>query len=429
MSSATPCILAMLVALLGLLTAQEPVPKKKPRSPDELYALYQLRSDRWSKLSSNKRETYFRTVFGDWTLEELELVFPQWRFRDLSTHLIRRWASLDPEGAMAQIERQEKKNATMLLRSSRELEGGQGSLVSAELGNQMQIVISSWSKKEPKKVWQMIRDKKGFLKSSTPFRHFASYIAGEAMRGLAQSDSKFAISEIFKQENLLWKERMLTAFCETSPKGQDWLAITGQMLNAPTRRGKFLPIVREDLMGRWMEDDAEAASQWFIANASTLLMIHKTIYSDSGLDRVEKIIPSLGAAVGYWFIRNPEDALAWITMNEAYVENDSVFFAAFLSGASGVGKSRADKGWKVRSKIASLESRKERSRFALKLGLSLFGFDNWPYGRSPDDEFRKPDRADLNFISMEIGKMNLDAASAAQLYRKFKAIAQSPQNE
>ena len=426
MKTVVPWILSV-VALVGFTNAQEAAPKKKLRSGNELHALYQSRSDHWSKLPSNKRESYSKAVFGDWSVEELKLVFPQWRFRELSTDLMRQWATLDPEGALAQIEWLEKKKAHILERSTRELEGGGGAMISVEIAEQMKIVFSAWSKKEPLKVWSLIENKKGFLADSIPFRHHASSIAGSAFGGLVKVKPDYAFSRIVDQEDWLWKNKLLNTFCDHCPKSKNWKKRFTNYLNSKGLDSRGLHAVYENMMGRWLEDDPIEASNWYAKNAPKLLSFERTQYSDEG-DIVHKITPSLGGAVAFWFRRDPLKATAWIIRNKSSFEKDKRFAPSFLRQRA-YGYFQSKKLKDARATIGRLESQKDRGILAEILGPSLFGLNNTPYNFGTSFDGGPLTESQLKEVFQEIKKMNLGPTSSDELYRRSKAIAQSPKKE
>jgi hypothetical protein len=389
----------------------------------------------WSSEAESTRPAYdamVREIFDALSDNEISLVAQHVHGIDVEEEAFRRWSRFDPAGALKAVRAIEDKNAAEIRLAGTGLEGGPGEAMSAWVFGMYLAALDGWSDVAPKAAWESFKQREGPLAKSLVVEDYTSYFYEVLFEHLARTEPDFAFNEFMVADLGEYEELngvgILQGYLRSAPQGRDWMKVLEQSLSRGLPRGwRFYSVLRTDLMGRWLEDDPDAAKKWFSGGDIEGLNWTFVEPPSGDLDRFESDSDSpkqqqaakekrrndLGSAAGYWAARDFPAAWRWMKAYRAYSREG--FEAEVLDGMSAFFNeerwgSQTDAREHCLKAVATLPDQLDRDQFALRFATVLWVFDDTEFlGQPPPDKAKWLEKVRGSITTL---RLSPEAASA-----------------
>jgi hypothetical protein len=274
------CLFVTLLVSVGMggVTQASPPDPVAPCAPDEQNPEKQraddIRADiekafeAWAEKPEETRLAYdakARQILDSMSEDEIRLVAQYVHDLDIEDEAFRRWARFDPAGALKAARAVEDANASEIKLFGTGLEGGPGEARSGWVFGMYLGAIEGWSEVAPKAAWESFKKRQGPLSKSLVVDDYLNYFYQVLFNHLAKVDPDLAFQELitFRADECeeLLTATMLAGYLRGAPRGRDWRKEATQLLERRWRQGWLYREIHAALMGRWLQDDPEAAEK------------------------------------------------------------------------------------------------------------------------------------------------------------------------
>ena len=309
--------------------------ENKPRTLEDLEKIVLESEAHWDQTKAQWRdlEDLRRNVVEGWSLEEIEIAAKNSKFSDWREACLERWGTLDPQSAVGYCLATARQRPDVYDAASRELEGGINGLIVQRIGLNLNEALSGWARKDSKAAWEAANDPKGEIKNSRAFADYGYLVPIKIFRYLSAKDPGYAIAEFEKHQDLLFRQSMLEGMSVGLPKGHDWKDLFQRVAKSPQAdRWAIVVVMRGAMLGRWMENDADAAVKWFRSPEGEVFSVEVVeeragevagdLFSEAPDEREivkTRVKISVAEAVRYWLSRDREGAIEWLKVHPELV--------------------------------------------------------------------------------------------------------------
>ena len=179
----------------------------------------------------------------------------------------------------------------------------------------LEAAMTGWSRRDPKAAWRAVNHSEGELAGFALLENYGYLLPRTIFKHLARVDPGEAIAEFKKHPDTLYRESMLVGLSRGLPEGFDWKSLFDEILASLEEDEKWLHRrLRENLLARWMQDDADAAMKWFRSEAGQEISLRDEIVDEIKQGEEEYTVES---TVSYWWIRDSAGAEQWLRKNPA----------------------------------------------------------------------------------------------------------------
>jgi len=179
----------------------------------------------------------------------------------------------------------------------------------------LEAAISGWSRRDPKAAWHAVNDSEGELAGSALLDGYGYILPRSIFEHLARQDPEFAIAEFLKNPDTLYRDSMLVGLSRGLPEGFDWKNLLAKLLDSLSDQEEWLERrLLENILARWMQDDADAAMKWFRSEAGQELSLRDVGEDESESGPRQYTVES---TVSFWWIRDSAGAEKWLRKNPA----------------------------------------------------------------------------------------------------------------
>lgn len=315
---------------IGLAEEQ---PERPPRSVKELVASLEMAGQKiYSEGLRGKDEiSYQQKILANWSGPEINLVLNQLEGDRLGgVHywkepLIEQSAYLDEEPECIIILGFNSVIGTDLDKSHHASGRYSAEMEVRSYYDYLESVIKGWSRRDPKAAWAAINKPNGRLSRSVLLKEYGHHLCKHIFVHLSKVDHEFALAELFKHPDRLYRRSMLKGMSRGLPSGLDWRKFYESIVKT-IKEKKWDPIItlRDRILARWMQDDHKAAIAWFhskVGEAISLMEVE--VYDDENPSKpigVKKDRVSLRFAIRHWLANDKEGATAWLKDHPEMIE-------------------------------------------------------------------------------------------------------------
>ena len=327
----------LIACLMLIITSLAPCAEEKSldqQIADKLKTRFEKAHADWSNKPEATRPAYdavVRQVFDTLNQDEIRLVAQYLFMNEVQEEAFRRWARFDAAGALKAIRAFEDGNAAKIRLAGTGLEGGPGEVIEGYVFDMYWGALDGWSAVEPLAAWQAFKKREGPLSNSLVIEGYLSEFYRVLLERLAKVDPDLAYNELinYRSDDFeeIHVESMLGGYLRGAPQNRDWRMEANRLLTREWRPGSRVHSeIRTALMGRWLQDDAKAAEEWFRGTD-----IEGLSWSYRNASKDVKIRNDLGSAAGYWAARDLPAAWDWMKSYKGFERKG--FGAAVLHGA------------------------------------------------------------------------------------------------
>lgn len=388
--------------------------------------------DAWFQRPPESRRPYasmLQKVVDSLSDEEIPLI-GRFQADDAFNQMVfRRWATKDHAAALSEARKVEDANAAEISLTGTGLEGGPGEAVCGYVFEMYLGAVEGWSQVDPKAAWDSFKKLEGPFSKSKVVEEFSSNFDRAILLSLAKLDPDFAFKEMMARgDDEFLMGRMLEGYLRGAPDHRDWKKDVDRLLERKWDREWVYGEIRCTLMGRWLEDDPEAAEKWFReGQVEGLHWFYNRLLNDVGdpFDTksaaeekppapIEKKRYDLSYAVGFWAARDFPGALRWLKSHEGKLEEG--FENGLLRGAeSCLGEYKEALPYLV-DQLGKVPDQKDRDFFALTFAKVLWKFNDTRFIDQPP-----PDKSEwLKQIGKRLSKLQLSPETEKRILEKLK---------
>lgn len=328
---------ALVGAVMLVLTCLAPCEQKLTDAEQQTVAKIEKRIeeayDRYSGKLGETEDAYLakvRKILESLSEDEVRLA-AQHVGLEIEREAFRAWARFDATGALKAVRVVEDANADEIKLAGTGLEGGPGEAMQEYVCEMYLGAIEGWAEVAPTVAWESFKERKGSLGNSLVIDDCLSSFYRVLFEHLAKIDPGRAFKELISHRSTDFEEMhvasMFGGYLRGAPRGRDWRKEVNQLLEREWMNDwRVHSEIRTALMGRWLQDDAEAAEEWFHgSDVEGLSWSYR-----SGGEGV-KIRYDLGSAAGYWAARDLPTAWNWVKSYKGFKREG--FGGAVLHGA------------------------------------------------------------------------------------------------
>lgn len=353
--------------------------------------------DAWFQRPPESRRPYasmLQKVVDSLSDEEIPLIGRFQADDDFNQMVFRRWATKDHAAALSEARKVEDANAAEISLTGTGLEGGPGEAVCGYVFEMYLGAVEGWSQVDPKAAWDSFKKLEGPFSKSKVVEEFSSNFDRAILLSLAKLDPDFAFKEMMARgDDEFLMGRMLEGYLSGVPDHRDWKKDVDRLLERKWDREWVYGEIRCTLMGRWLEDDPEAAEKWFReGQVEGLHWFYNRLLNDVGDPfatksaaeekppaPIEKKRYDLSYAVGFWAARDFAGALRWLKSHDGKLEDG--FENGMLQGAESCLGDQKEALPHLMEQLGKIENQKDRDFFVLLIAKVLWKFDETnPFG-------------------------------------------------
>ena len=283
-------------------------------------------------------------------------------------------------------------------------------------------VFDGWSKVAAKEAWMSFKTREGPLADSLVIENYAPNFYEMFFERLAKIEPDFAFKEFMEIDLGDYEELsgvdILKGYLRGAPRGRDWEKELEQSFSREMPRSwRFYSVIRINFMGRWLEDDQDAAEKWFKQSDieglnwsyPTIAESYPFAATDVSVQR-KRERHHLWSAAGYWAARDFLSAWRWMKSSGS-IKEEGFAPAVFDGMIEFYGRERwGDQRARLHclDQVPKLPDQADRDQFVLQFAHLLWVFDDTHF---PGDPI--PDRSKwLVDVRARISTLGLSAKAA-----------------